>query len=90
MKFKKVIFLCLIVSLALCKTIKSQTNCNNDYGLTRYNGTCKSVEECSGAALIGNCLNSNITENPLISKKLFLKLFGDTERNAALYNHFAQ
>ena len=102
MKLKKAFFLCLIVSLALCKTIRSQTNCNNDNGVEIYNGTCKSVAECSGAALKGNCLNSfvccipdlkpplNVPENPLISKRTFLKLVGDTVRNSALYNHFAQ
>jgi len=102
MNLKKIIFICLIVSLTLCKTIKSQTNCNNDNGVEIYNGTCKLVEECTGAALKGNCLNSfvccitdikpppNVPENSFVNKRTFLKLVGDTVRNSALYNHFAQ
>jgi hypothetical protein len=102
MKLNKVVFLCFIIILTLCKTIKSQTNCNNDYGVERYNGTCKPVDECVGAALKGNCLNSfvccipdvqsppNVPENSFINKRVFLKLVGDTVRNDALYNHFAK
>ena len=100
--FSTRIYIIFTVIVVLCKTIKSQTNCNNDYGLKRYNGTCKSVEECTGAALKGNCLNSfvccipdikpppNVPENSFVNKRTFLKLVGDTVRNSALYNHFAQ
>ena len=92
MKLIKNIFLCFIVSLALFKTIKTQTNCNNDYALKKYNGTCKPVEECSGAALKGNCLNSfvccildiqsppNVPENSFINKRIFLKLVGHCKK----------
>ena len=88
--------------LALNKFVESQTGCTNDYGGDRYNGLCKHVDECGGAALKGNCLNlliccipdrqtiPNVPENSFIKKSMFLKLAGNTIRNSELYNYFAQ
>lgn len=92
------IFLILII---LSKNIESQTvPCTNDYGNKKYNGTCKFVEECTGAAFKGNCQNmvccvadfSNPpgVEDTLTNKTLFLKISGNTARNSALYGFFAQ
>jgi len=100
MIFLKKIFISFII-LVLHKTIQSQTDCYNDYGNQRYNGKCKLIDECTGAALKGNCLNTfvccipdsqapNVPENSFINKNLFLKLAGNTLRNAELYNYFAQ
>ena len=95
------IYISILLSI-LNKSIQCQTICNNDYGNQRYNGSCKQVDDCIGAALKGNCLNSlvcciqddkqapNIPENSFIKKNLFLNLVGNTPRNEYLYNFFAE
>jgi len=95
---KNQINLILIVT-AFIKCIQS-IPCTNDYGKIKYNGTCKSVDECTGAAFKGNCQNlicciPEITNQPnqadgLITKAIFLKIAGNTTRNAALYGFFVQ
>jgi predicted chitinase len=101
MNLIKNIYIIIVLSI-LNKSIQCQTICNNDYGNQRYNGSCKQVDDCLGAALKGNCLNSlvccikddkqapNITENSFIKKNLFLNLVGNTPRNEYLYNFFAE
>ena len=100
---KCLMFFCLsLIIIALnSKYVEAQTECTNDYGGDRYKGLCKPVDECTGAALKGNCLNllvccipdrasSNVPENSFIKKNMFLKLAGNTKRNFELYNYFAQ
>ena len=101
MSLIKKIYISIVLSI-LNQIIQTQTICNNDYGNQRYNGVCKQVDDCIGAGLKGNCLNSlvcciqddkqapNIPENSFIKKNLFLNLVGNTTRNEYLYNFFAE
>ena len=97
MKFQS-IFVCSISILVLCKSVISQSQCTNNIG-TKHNGTCKSVDDCEGATLTGNCSSPsiccipdidppNIPESSLLKESLFLKLTGNTVRNKAMYKFF--
>ncbi len=76
------------------------TPCTNEYGSAKHSGICMPVDQCTGAALIGNCTdsicciedtpNSNPYPNSIIKKELFLKLAGNTPRNNYLYSYFAE
>ena len=76
--------------------------CKNLHGNDKFNGTCTFVDECTGAALRGSCINTNhvccikdtpstyTPKNPIINLGLFIKVVGNTPRNNALYNWFAE
>lgn len=81
-----------ILSLARLET------CKNKFG-SENSGECMIVDNCKGAALVGNCTNNNqiccISDpNPQptiptvnnFGKNVFLKLVGNTPRNDYLYN----
>ena len=85
----------------LSGSVRSQTiECENDFGKNKYKGECLNVDQCTGAAFLSNCPNSNIccikdvqltiSENPYITKNIFLKLSGNTPRTNAMYNFFVE
>jgi hypothetical protein len=88
--FSTKIYIIFTVMVVLCESIKSQTDCNNDYGIKNTMVHVNQSKNARGAALKGNCLNSfvccirdtqsppNLTENSFINKRIFLKLVGDT------------
>jgi predicted chitinase len=94
-----------LIPIILSNYLNSQSfPCTNDFGSKKYNGTCKLVEECVGAALQGNCQNTasfnficcipdsnqpNLSDK-FITKPIFLKVAGNTSRNSALYGFFVQ
>jgi hypothetical protein len=89
----------LLLSLVSFETAYSQA-CTNTYG-NKLNGLCQSVDQCTGAAFIGNCTNANficcmedktiqIAENKKLTKRMFLKLVGNTTRNNAMYNYVVE
>lgn len=73
--------------------------CLSKYG-NPLNGTCMAVDNCTGAALEGNCgLNliccipdksPIINSNNLITKDLYFRLLGKTRRTEALYGFFVK
>lgn len=76
----------------------NSTLCQNKYG-NSLNGTCKLVDDCTGAALVGNCSNGficcipdkapiSIAENSFITRSRFFKFVNQTKRTQALYNYF--
>ena len=89
----------LLLSYLSC-LVKLEDSCINTYGNTKHIGLCIPVDECTGAAFIGNCSNticcvqetnvSNILSNSVITEKIFLKLTGNTTRNKALYGYFVE
>lgn len=100
---KTLLFLNLI--LIFLENVHLQPSCLNDYGRNNYRGVCMDVNDCTGAALSGNCTSGNnqntlvcciqdtsltINEHSLITKSLFLKLVGNTTRNNAMYNYFVE
>lgn len=89
-----------VVILATLRSIDCQA-CLNTYGNNRLNGTCKSVQDCTGAALIGDCSSQTmvccvddrtvqVAEHKKLTKRLFLKLVGNTTRNNAMYNYVVE
>ena len=74
--------------------------CQNSFGLNKLSGTCSLIENCVGGAFSSNCpkpqiccvpdASLNRNEDKIITKKIFLKITGDTFRNAWLYNYFAE
>lgn len=99
---------CLILFLGVCvKTFRAQSSSTTSPTIAcvaRYDsslvGECKSVDQCAGAVLRGNCSGSSIccirdnaktdTQNSIITKNIFLKLVNNTVRNNALYSYFAE
>jgi hypothetical protein len=83
----------LIVECALSQS------CTSRYG-NALDGECKLVEECTGAALAGNCADQDriccvvdspppdLSEHGKLKKDIFLKLVGNTTRNRAMYTFF--
>ena len=77
--------------------VESQV-CKSEFA--NYEGTCLAVDRCKGAALPGNCANKNTVccvndvqstktgEDKWISRDIFYKIVGETERNKALYGYF--
>ena len=97
---KIVNFLSISIIFFLFGNVSSQSiPCTNSYGNRKYNGTCQQIDQCIGAALIGNCQNSiccipdtsqpNLNDK-IITKNIFLKVAGNTSRNSALYGFFVQ
>lgn len=98
-KRKGTLVLCLIVSLVI--GYGSCQNCQNKYGSQKLNGQCTSADDCTGAALVGDCTtpaliccikddetaNMSLT-HPKLTKEKFLKIAGDNERNKVLYHFF--
>lgn len=92
-------FFFLILLVQLFATINCQT-CTNKYGSANQ-GECKNVDDCKGAALVGNCTGQQICCIPdpnsppsvpsgiKLTKQIFLKLVGNTPRNDYLYNFIA-
>ena len=81
--------------------VKTQTfDCENNFGKNKYQGQCVNVNDCAGAALLGNCGNSNVccikvptltmSEDQIITKNIFLKLVGNTPRTNYIYYYFAE
>ena len=93
-------FLTIFICVSLFGQAILQQNCQNLYGKNKRNGVCTSINDCTGAALKGNCLSSdvcciqdsslNYPENPIITRSIFFKLMGNTFRNNALYGYFAE
>ena len=85
--------------LLFAEIIKTQSiPCSNEFGSTKYDGTCQPIDECTGAALKGNCQNTvcciadsnppKIQEPSFMKKALFLKIAGNSTRNSVMYNFF--
>ena len=78
---------------------QQEINCKNKYG-SDQDGVCTTVEECTGAALTGNCKNPKqiccieenvriqIAEDKILTQSLFLKIAGNSTRNRAFYTYF--
>ncbi|CAF0704553.1 unnamed protein product [Brachionus calyciflorus] len=96
-------YICLIF-IFLIESSKTQTTsprpkCKTTYG-SPLDGECKLVDECTGAAMKGNCANNliccvpdiakTVAENSFIKKSLFLKYVNNTARNNALYGFFVE
>ncbi|RNA15112.1 collagen alpha-1(XII) chain-like [Brachionus plicatilis] len=98
----------LIIQIILIylKNVYSQSStsrpleCLSKYG-NPLEGKCMLVDNCTGAALDGNCGSGliccipdkaplNIAENGFITKALFFKIVGKTLRTEALYGYFVQ
>ena len=97
----KLIFL---ISLLYLATLTNAQNlkCVGKYELTMI-GDCMLVDDCTGAAVEGNCSTSEFicciaessappdkAENKIITKDIFLKIAGNTKRNQAIYNYFVE
>ncbi len=65
-------------------------------------GLCKNIDECTGAAISGNCTNGltcciqdnqhsqpNITNN-ILTKEIFLNIVGNTTRNNFIYPYIIE
>ncbi len=87
----------LILALLLDDVISL---CRSKFDLTSdMVGTCMTIESCTGAAITSDCgqgliccvsdVKPDYNENSLISQETFLKIVGNTQRNAELYYHFA-
>ena len=75
--------------------------CKTNYDNVKYNGTCKLVDECTGAALRGNCQNKeytccirdvdppNVDENVLLTKEVYFSVVPITSRTVVFYNYLA-
>ena len=102
MKKMNKIILTLLITFYI-KNTKSQSStsvapgCTSKYG-NSLNGKCMTVDNCTGAALEGNC-GSNliccipdkapiISNNRYITKDLYFKILGKTPRTEALYGFF--
>ena len=93
----------LISFLYLTKITDAQNSeCVGKYE-QNMSGNCKSVDDCTGAALAGNCAKSglicciaetspppNKVENKMITKEIFLRIAGNTLRNQGIYNYFVE
>lgn len=99
--FNKICLILFIINMANISVHSQNITCKNRYGKNFLEGVCQDVDTCMGAALIGNCANKdficciqdkslNYPENSIITKKLFLKIAGDTSRNNYLYNFFSE
>jgi hypothetical protein len=78
--------------------------CLNAYGSEEIWGVCKRVENCLGAAFHPSfrcndyqsicCIDDKdppiLAEDPQLTKLIFLKIVGDTPRNAAMYSYFVE
>jgi hypothetical protein len=97
------VFIFIIFILILNVNLQNVNNCLNEYGTKKYIGQCMQVNDCIGGAFIGNCsnlnnvccikdpFNSSFTPlNPIINLGLYLKLAGNTTRNRALFEYFAE
>ena len=99
--FFKLIYL---ISLLYLATLTNAQNlkCVGKYELTMI-GDCMLVDDCTGAAVEGNCSTSGFicciaesspppdkAENKIITKDIFLKIAGNTKRNQAIYNYFVE
>lgn len=93
---KTLIFFAILASLLSLSTCQVAV-CKNRFG-SQNNGQCVEVDECLGAALVGNCAQSkytcciqdpnpvpNVADNSRLTRALFLKLVGNTTRNNHLY-----
>jgi hypothetical protein len=97
------VFIFIISLLILSVNLQNVDNCLNQYGTKKYIGQCMQVNDCTGGAFQGNCSNSNYVccvndpsnssytpLNPIINLGLYLKLAGNTTRNRALFEYFAE
>ena len=94
------LILYIIAYFATCLSLANSQACVNKYG-SQNTGQCQGVDECRGAALIGNCPSSQICciqdtnpqpavpANMKLTKNMFLKLVGSTTRNDYMYNYVA-
>lgn len=88
-----------LLLLLVLGTVYSQT-CTNTYG-TKRSGVCKGVDECTGAALRGNCSDSRqiccindktieMGEHKKLTKEILLKLVGNTTRTSWIYDYVVE
>jgi hypothetical protein len=95
----------LYFSLAFCYLLLSvvySNSCTSKYGKNKLEGECKPVDDCTGAALAGDCARSDdicciedkeapiLPENPRFTKSVYEKLVGKTKRNSAIYNYIVE
>ena len=97
------LFIYITFLLVLSVHLQNENNCFNEYGTKKYIGQCMALNDCTGGAFQGNCSNSNnvccvkdpsnssyTPLNPIINLGLYLKLAGNTTRNRALFEYFAE
>jgi predicted chitinase len=102
-KFINIVLVALGFFSSLPSAIHSQqlSVCSNKYGLNFLSGVCSGIDECQGAAFLGNCSNTkqiccmeekvfSFPANSIITKQIFLKITGNTPRNSFLYNYFSE
>ena len=91
------ISVCLFFTL---NCVESATSCQGKYEATLV-GECMEIDVCTGAALAGNCSQSqtccvadvaspDVVENFYLTKEIFLKIVGNTTRNSALYAYLVE
>lgn len=91
------ISVCLFFAL---NCVESATSCQGKYEATLV-GECMEIDVCTGAAINGNCPQSQTccvadvaspddSENLYLTKEIFLKIAGNTTRNSALYSHLVE
>lgn len=92
--------LSFLVGIFLLSQVNSQETCKSKFG-TPLEGSCSIIDECTGAALQGDCPNPNhacciadltrtVPDSVLFKKNTFLKLAGNTTRNNAIYRYFVE
>ena len=94
------ISLCISCFKVIVYSQNSRITCISQQG--NLKGKCLNVDECIGAALIGNCSKQNEIccvddkpsatkdKNNFISRAVFLKIVGNTTRNNALFGYFVE
>ena len=101
MKTLSSVFALFFASTIAISNVRTEP-CETLHGNNKYTGACANVNQCTGAALKGNCTGVGITccikdtessfmpTNPILNLDLFLKSVGNTTRNTAIYNHFSE
>lgn len=80
--------------------VETATSCKGKYEATLV-GECMEIDVCTGAAINGNCPQSqtccvadvaspDVVENFYLTREIFLKIAGNTTRNSALYAHLVE
>ena len=96
MKFIFIVSLLILLPLINTQECRSQLD-----KASAMRGRCQTVNDCTGAAIEGDCLNGLICcvndikpavkkESDTISLKAFLNAAGDTRRNNVIYFHFIE
>lgn len=99
-------YLVFLTVLAVLRPVELQTTtpaqlCKNKYDESDMSGNCGAIETCTGAAVESNdCTSGQICcvpdvkpaykSNTLLSQESFLRIAGNTSRNAEMYYYFIE